>query len=147
MADDHLSFDAADPVAEDNARHEQAMRRREDRDTFRRLMGDKSGRAFVFRLLDECHMRWDRRTPFQPGQPDATAYFLGMQAIGHYVMTFCEAVPDLYMQMLAEARNEDERVALVRSEEDRKRSDDNAAGIAMQGFDLPDPKNQPRHEG
>jgi len=138
VASDHLSFDAGDPVAENNAHRDEARREREDAETLRRLMGHRNGRAWLYRVLERCHIY---ASSFTPGEPETTFFRMGEENIGkQMMMAAMAAAPDLYMQMLAEARREDERVAAVRAEEDKKRSDDNAVAVAMQGFDLPRPQ-------
>lgn len=134
---DPPAFDATDPVAWNNVNRDQARHRREDAETVRRLMGHKNGRAWMFRLLEECQIRG---VPFAPGQPDTTAFALGKQAIGWFLMQAIEAYPEQYMQMLAEARAEEDRVAAQAAAEERRRQRATDAADAMQGFDLPPPK-------
>lgn len=135
-------YDASDPVAVNNLNRDEARRRREDAETVRRLMAHRNGRAWMYRLLDECQIRG---VPFAPGQPDATAFALGKQAIGWFLMEAIEAYPDLYMQMLAEARREEERLDVIQGEAERKRKREQDIALEMQGFDLPPPPGYPGH--
>lgn len=137
-----FSFDAGDPVAENNANRDEARRQREDAETVRRLMSHRNGRAWLFRLLERCHIY---TSPFSPGQPDTTAFALGEQNIGLRLLEAAQAFPDLYMTMLAEARREDERVAGLRMDEERKRQGEENIAVQMQGFDLPPPDGRPGH--
>ena len=138
MPDDHLSFDATDPIAEGNAHRDELRRQREDAQVLRRLMDNRNGRAWLYRILERCHIY---ASAFAPGEPETTFFRMGEENIGkQMMMAAMAAAPDLYMAMLAEARKEDERIALVRAEEDKKRSSEDAAGLALQGFDLPAPK-------
>jgi hypothetical protein len=137
------SYDAADPVAENNARRDEARHKREDAETVRRLMSHKNGRAWFHRVLSACHIYG---TPFTPGEPDTTNFRLGEENIGKRLMyEALYACSDLYLTMLDEARREEERVAAVRAEEEKKRRGEEDAGVAMQGIDLPPPEGWPGH--
>jgi hypothetical protein len=145
VADDHLSFDAADPVAESNAHRDELRRQREDAQTLRQLMAHRNGRAWLYRILERCHIY---ASAFAPGEPETTFFRMGEENIGkQMMMAAMAAAPDLYMEMLAEARKEDERIALLHADEDKKRSGDDATALALQGFDLPAPKGWPGNEG
>ena len=135
-------YDAADPVAENNARRDEARRRREDAQTIRRLMVDVSGRAWLYRILERCHIY---ASAFAPGEPETTFFRMGEENIGkQMMMAAMAAAPDLYMQMLAEARKQEEHAAITSADEEGKRSE-NATAVAMQGFDLPAPEGWPDH--
>jgi hypothetical protein len=135
--DDHLVFDGANPVAENNARRDDRRHGREDAETLRRLMGHGHGRAFMYRLLNRCHIH---NTPVVPGDPYTSAFNFGREDVGkQLVKELMRACPELYVKMLSEAVAEEDRVAAVRAEENRKRSDESEAAMMMQGFDLPKP--------
>lgn len=121
-------------VADNNARRNEARRQREDAEIVRRLMADKNGRAWMHRLLDQCQIRG---APFIPGQPDTTAFRLGKQSIGWFLMDACEAFPDLYMMMLAEARQEEQREAALTAADERERQ--RVESVIPQQDDLPAP--------
>jgi|GEM_PF-1860966 hypothetical protein len=143
MIDDGLraGYDAADPAAENNARRDEARRRREDAETVRRLLNHKNGRAWFHRLLSRCHIYG---TPFAPGEPETTFFRMGEENIGKgLMMQAIDACADLYLLMLDEARKEEERVALMRAEEETKRDAADSAAAHAQGLDLPPPAGWP----
>lgn|SRR5215475_1034103 len=130
------AFDAGDPVAENNAQRDDARRQRDDAETLRRLLSHRNGRAWMFRLLEACHI-WN--SPFAPGQPDTTAFALGEQNVGLRLYSSIQAFPDLMTMMLVEARKEDERIVGLRMDEERKRQGEENIAMQMQGYDLPPP--------
>jgi hypothetical protein len=135
MADD--SYDASDETAENNAKRDEARKQREDHETLKRLLSHKNGRAWFYRVLEKCHIYG---TPFMPGEAETTFFRLGQEDVGKRMML--EAVyacPDLYMTMLAEARKEEERVAGLRADEEKKRKGDEDIALRTQGFELPPP--------
>jgi len=134
-------YDASDPRAENNAHRDQVRKQREDADTVRRLLNHKNGRAWFHRQLTKCHI-YD--TPFVSGQPETTFFQMGQENIGKQMMM--EAIygcPELYMKMLAEAREEEQRTANVREEEEKKRQGEDETAVRTQGFDLPPPVGWP----
>lgn len=137
------SYDASDPVAENNAHRDEKRKQREDLETVKRLLSHKSGRAWFHRLLSRCHI-YD--TPFQPGQPETTFFQMGQENIGkQMMMEAINACPDLYLLMLAEARKEEERLSGIRMDEEKKRQGEDEAAIRTQGFDLPPPARWSGH--
>lgn len=136
-------YDASDPVAENNARRDETRRQRDDAETVRRLLSHRNGRAWLYRVLERCHIYG---TPFTAGEPDTTAFRLGEENIGKQMMMLAiDVCPDLYLTMLAEAKKEEERVAIVRADEEKKRQGEEDAGVRTQGFDLPAPEGWPGH--
>lgn len=137
------SYDASDETAENNAKRDEARKQREDEETLKRLLSHKSGRAWFYRKLERCHIYG---TPFQPGEIHETVFRLGQEDIGKRLML--EAVyacPDLYMTMLAEARKEQERIAGLRADEEKKRRAEDDVALRTQGFELPPPPGFPGH--
>ena len=84
--------------------------------TTRQIMGTIFGRAWMYDLLDRCHLF---HTPFVSGAPDATAFNCGNQNVGLQifsdVVTHCSTEYILMMQEATvkeqanERRNSDER--------------------------------------
>lgn len=142
MADDGPveTFDASDPAAVNNANREDKRREREDADVLRRLMHDKKGRAFLYRLLSRCNIYDD---PFAPGQSDVTSFRLGQANIGKQLMLAAmDASTDLYVQMVREQKDEELRLDEVRRKEAemRQANDPAAPAPVMTGMiDLPPP--------
>ncbi len=145
MIDDglHADYDATDPVAENNARRDDARRQREDAETITRLLKHKNGRAWFHRKLAKCHI-YD--TPFSPGDIHETVFRLGQEDVGKRMMLEAvNACPDLYMMMLAEARQEEERLAALVIDEQKKREAEEDAAVRTQGLDLAPPPGWPGH--
>lgn len=70
------------------------------------VMSSRLGRAFMWRLLQECHVF---ETTFVPGHADSTAYNEGMRRIGLLLLDEIEAnVPDAYLLMTKEAKEDQE---------------------------------------
>lgn len=140
MADDLQPYDATDPVAEQNAKRDEARKQRETLDFYRHIMSTKPFRGVFYELLSACHIF---STPFVPGQPDTTAFAMGEENVGKKLMMGAiDADAALYMKMLAEHKAEDQRQQEVRNREEAKRqkqSEEDSAAVRMQGFDLPPP--------
>jgi hypothetical protein len=135
--------DASDEAAENNARRDEARREREDAETVRRLLSHKSGRAWFYRLLKRSNIYG---TSFVPGQPDTTAFELGREDVGRRLMAQAmEACEDLYLLMIREVRQEEERAAAEEAEREKKEAADYGAAIRTQGHDLPPPEGWPGH--
>jgi hypothetical protein len=136
-------YDASDPVAENNARRDQARWQREDAETVRRLLSHKNGRAWFHRQLAKCHIY---ATPFSPGDPHTTFFQLGQENIGkQMMMEAIGACPDLYLAMLAEAKSEEERIAAAAVDVEKKRQEEYDAAVKTQGFELAPPPGWPGH--
>lgn len=139
---DAPAFDATDPAAENNAERETRRKQREDADALRLLMHSKSGRAFLYRRLERCHIY---STTFAPGQPDVTAFSLGEENVGKQLMTEAmDASPDLYLLMIREQREDAKRLDDVRETEAKKR-DNEAKGPTAEEMlaPLPPPAGYP----
>lgn len=148
MADDLPPeiFDAADSVAENNARRDAERLAREDADVLRAIMHTKKGRAWIIRQLDRCHINSPAK--FVPGSPDATAHNLGLEAYGAMLLTdVMKASVDLYMTAIKEAQAEAERANAVRREARVKREAVERGPDAedMVGVRLPPPAGFPGH--
>lgn len=65
------------------------------------IMETMAGRQYFFGKLDMCRVF---TTPFVSGSPDATAYFCGVQSVGHNLLDdIMQASPENYWLMLQEA--------------------------------------------
>lgn len=139
MAED-AAYDATDPVAEENARRDEARKTRQMAAVVRMILTAKDGRAWYCEILEGCHIF---STPFVPGQPDSTAFAMGEENVGKkLMMAAIDADAALYMKMLAERKSEDQRQQDVRNREEKKRnqqSEEDSVAVQMQGFDLPAP--------
>jgi len=136
-------YDATDETAENNARRDEARRKREDAETVKRLMSHKNGRAWVYRFLDKCHIH---NTPFVPGDPYTSAFHAGEENAGKRLFhDVIDACADLYLVMLAEAKKEEERLAAAAIDTDKTRQAEHDAAVQTQGFVLPPPEGWPGH--
>jgi len=140
VADDQ--FDATDPAAIANAERDAKRHAREDADALRALMHTKAGRGFLYRLLDRCHIY---STTFSPGQPDLTAFQLGEENVGKWLMTEAQnASVDLYVQMIKDQRDEAQRLEKVREAEARRRDEQDKPPTAEEMMaPLPPPAGYP----
>ena len=115
------SYDASDPVAENNLRRDARRIDRQDKDVLRKLMHTPEGRSWLYRKLETCHIY---SSTFSAGQSDVTAFQLGEENIGKRLMLECQAASvDLYMKMIKE-RQEWEREQDVQREKEGKRRED-----------------------
>lgn len=129
-------------TAQSEAR-ERARRQHEDDETLRRLMGHRNGRAWVHRFLTEtCHVF---ETAFKGEEPDRATFFrLGEEYVGKQLQVrLMEVAPELWTLMLAEAKQDEGRLADLPAQEQRKREAEEDIGVRMQGFDLPRPGGVP----
>lgn len=145
MADDQPTetFDASDKAAIDNAQREEKRKAREDADVLRTIMHSKTGRAWLYRYLESCHIYG---TTFAPGQSDVTFFALGEENAGKRLMSASiEASPDLYITMVKEQRAEEKRLDDVRRTERKNReATEPGAPIATdQVAPLPPPSGYP----
>ncbi len=115
------TYDASDPIAENNLRRDARRIDRQDKDVLRKLMHTPEGRSFLYRRLERCHIY---SSTFAPGQPDLTAFQLGEENIGKMLMMEAQSASvDLYMKMIKE-RQEWEREQDVQREKESKRRED-----------------------
>lgn len=131
MADDipRETFDAADPAATDNANREERRKAREDADVLRTIMHSKQGRAWLYRLLEGCHIY---SSTFMPGQSDVTFFALGEENAGKKLMNAAiDASADLYMQMIKDQREESRRLDEVRRTERKNREANDPHGSSL----------------
>jgi hypothetical protein len=148
MADDLPvePFDAADAIAENNARRDIERLQREDLDVLRAIMHTKKGRAWIIRQLDRCHINSPAK--FVPGSADVTARNLGLEAYGIWLLQdVMKASVDLYMTAIKEAQEAAERANAVRREAALKRKAEERGPSAedMAGVKLPPPAGFPGH--
>lgn len=136
------SYDATDPVAENNAKRDAERIRRADANVIRGILHTKPGRDWFYRQLGKCHIYG---SAFTPGQPDVTAFALGEENIGkQWMLAAIDASPDLYMKMLTEQKEEESRLDEVRRSEEKKRQDpDEPGAVETQGLNLPPPVGFP----
>jgi hypothetical protein len=144
MVDDPIpAFDATDVASEDNTRRDLKRAERDDLDVLRQIMHTKKGRAFILRQLDRCQINSPRK--FVPGQPDATAHNLGLEAYGLMLLKDVMAASvDLYMTAIAEEqaeadRKNDVRRAEVKAKEEREKPPSAEDQLSA----LPPPKGYP----
>lgn len=96
-------YDTADPQQVNTARKKAARKDRERLDVVRGLMTLPEGRAWLYGLLDRCHIF---ENVFVPGQPDATGFRCGERNVGLSVLADIMAVaPDEYATMCKEAKS------------------------------------------
>jgi hypothetical protein len=101
--------DAIDEVQANNQSTEQARRKREDADVIRKLLHDKNGRAWLYRLLERCHIY---EHSFFGEETHTTAYRLGEENIGKRLMLeVIDASGDLYITMIREQKEDEARLA------------------------------------
>lgn len=124
--------DASDEVTTNNRRSDAARYRKDDLGVLRKMMHDPKGRSWLHRTLEFCDIYG---SPFTPGQADTTAFHLGQQNVGkRLLIDSMEASPDLYMLMIREAREEQERVTKTTRERNAKVDPDRdaPAGVDLQ---------------
>ncbi len=138
MSDDLSEpYDATDPRAESNARRDEKRRQTQDADVVRRILSHANGRSWYYRQLVRCHIY---SSPFEPGQPDTTAFRLGEENIGkQWMLAAIDAASDFYMIMLKEQKAEEARLESVRYDEEKKRQGDDDTAIRTQGFEVTPP--------
>ena len=141
MADDDLAQDATDETEENNARRDAERIAREDADQLIRIMSHPKSRAWMGRLLDECHIN---ESAFVAGSPDKTAFYLGQEYIGKKLwLSLMVVCPELYIKLLAEQKSDAERGESRRKEKEQKTKASYEAAVILQGFDLPPPGGEP----
>lgn len=111
MPDEILDTEAPSPVAEDigdaKAVSDRKARlgRRQKRvdDGLRLLLESQSGRLWLWDLLESCHCF---ASPFQPGQPDSSAFRCGEQNVGlRLIAQITRVQPDAFILMMKENSN------------------------------------------
>jgi hypothetical protein len=130
------TFDAADPVAVNNAKREEARQAREDADVYRTIMHSKQGRAWLYRRLAECHIFGET---FVPGQHDVTCFRLGEENFGRRIMMAAQdASIDLYTKMIKEQQDEAKRLDEMRRGDQRRREAEEKPPTAEQMLTVQD---------
>jgi hypothetical protein len=95
-------FDTSDPQQVNAARKKSARLERENLEFVKKMMADRNGRAWIYKILLACHLGGN---PFVPGMADSTAYKLGEMNIGNLIrMDIESAAPEQWVTMLREAR-------------------------------------------
>ncbi len=136
------TINADDPAEEKRVREEERQRARNDANVLRKIMFTKEGRSWMYRFLESCKIFED---PFIPGMPDSTGHNLGAQNIGKQLwLKVQDASLDLYVQMIREQREEEKRLAKVRSADAESMTPQamdaqEALGVNDHMIDLPPP--------
>jgi hypothetical protein len=137
--------DATDDVYQNNLRSEVARQKSEDEAVIRRLMGDKQGRSWVYRLLLKCHLT---HTPFHGEETHKSAFAMGEHNIGLQLFDEISEVDiGRYLLMMEEAKEEARR-----QEKELKKRNEKAEGkgepplrVEDQAPDLAPPAGWPGH--
>jgi hypothetical protein len=145
MADESLPPDASDEVLENNLRSEQARKAREDTKVVLDILSSRQGRAWWHRVMSMTNMLVSAH---HGERTHDTSFALGMKEVGQWLFLEAQkASLDLYVQMIREAAEEEERQA-----KEVKKRNDRAAGKldepltpAAQYPDLPAPPGWPGH--
>lgn len=97
------TYNASDERQVKKARRKAAQAQAIKHDVVRKVMSSAPGRAWIYEMLDACHIY---HTPFMVGNPDGTAFNLGEHNRGLALLADVQAAaPDLYLQMIQEAKN------------------------------------------
>ncbi len=95
-------YNAGDPKEVNNARKRAARKTTERLRVVEALMKHEDGRAWVYELLESCHLYTN---PFTLGHPDATNFKLGEMNIGQRLLAdIVAAAPKEYLKMCEEAK-------------------------------------------
>ena len=71
------------------------------KNSIRILMGNESGRRYIYNLLDTFRVF---TSPFSPKRSDVTSFLCGLQAAGHLIQNdVMKYSPELYYTMVQEA--------------------------------------------
>lgn len=96
------SFDTSSPDAVNKARTRAGRARREQLEVVGGLMDVVQGRAWLYSVLEGCHVF---ATSFVPGDPHGTSFKEGERNAGLRVLAdIMTAAPDKYVDMVKEAR-------------------------------------------
>lgn len=144
MADDLPlePYAADDPAAENNAKRDAARQAREDADVLRTIMHSKTGRAWLYRSLERCHIYGET---FAGEQTHLSAFRQGEVNIGKRLMLdMQEASPDLYMKMIKEQQDEQKRLDELRRKERKDREAEESPQVTPELVpNLPPPAGYP----
>lgn len=95
-------YDASNPAEINLARKKYSRKKANRLEVIKALMDLPQGRAWMYDLLEFCHIY---HTPFVAGQPDSSAFRAGEQNIGQKILAdVVEASPDGYLSMCKEAK-------------------------------------------
>ena len=97
-----MAYNADDPEqvkkAKKRAEQEEALKN----DVIKNIMSTPAGRAWVYELLNRCHIY---HTPFVQGHPDVTAFNCGEQNFGNQLLADVQiAASGDYLTMIKEAK-------------------------------------------
>lgn len=94
------SYDASDPKAVNNARKRAGRKKASELEVVRVLMNTTQGRAWMFDILQMCHIS---SPTFVRGDPHATSFQEGERNIGNRLLhDINRAAPDMYAKMCSE---------------------------------------------
>lgn len=95
-------YDTSDREQVNNARKKDGQKKRARLATIAGIMDIKEGRAWVYSLLDICHIF---QTPFIQGDPHATSFRCGEHNVGLRILSeIQEAAPSQYITMIEESK-------------------------------------------
>ena len=131
-------YNAASPEEERRAADAERAQKRANHDTLRKIMHNRDGRLWLYRLLERCNIYG---SSFEPGQPDVTAFRLGQENIGRQLMVDAmEASSELYIRMVKEQREDEQRLTKLRAADERARNSADQDAVGAHMIDLPPPE-------
>lgn len=98
--EDKPEYDAADPEAVSERKAASGRRRKNDDIIIAQIMEARSGRDWVWRFLERCHIF---APSFNPNSPEVTAYREGERNVGlSLLQDVLRAAPDQWVVMTRE---------------------------------------------
>ena len=98
-----MTYNASDEKQVKKARKKAEVDKALSEDVVRNIMQSATGRAWIYKKLEGCHIYGN---PFIPGQSDTTAFNLGEANQGKILLAEVQsAAPDLYLTMIQEAKS------------------------------------------
>lgn len=123
MSGGNANYNAGDEVAENNARKESSRLAKNDADILRIIMHSKTGRSWLYRQLEACHIFGNPVAQFDnaPADVPMTFFNLGNQNYGKQLWLAAQAASvDLYMKMIKEQHEEQNRRDAVMAQQNDK---------------------------
>ncbi len=103
MMDDEDQYDASDEKHIAAAERKAAQDEMNRVNVVRGIMGDKKGRAWMYDIMEKCHMY---SPSFIPNDPYTTAFNEGERNVGNRILAdIMKAAPDQYVKMCRENSN------------------------------------------
>lgn len=97
-------YDAGDPEQVNQARKRAGRKKRDELDFMKHIMEMQQGRAWMYKLLEDCKCFG---SPIVPGDPYFTYHNIGEQNIGkRLLIEINEAAPEEYVLMMREAKTD-----------------------------------------